>query len=177
MSLDPLARLLAVEEVRQAALRYCRGLDRLDLATMRSAYHPGAVDDHGVFVGDAADFCARVVESHRRYQATLHRVSNHAVEVDDDDHARGELYVLAHILRCAEDGTRVLDTWSGRYADAYERRDGRWAITHRVCVHEWTQTQPMADGMGLAVELFRAGGQDRGTGAVLGPAAFPPRVP
>ncbi len=39
------------EAIRQAALRYCRGVDRLDAELMFSAYHDDATDDHGVFVG------------------------------------------------------------------------------------------------------------------------------
>src|SRR3954453_6481980 len=97
--MEPVDRLLAIEAIRQAVARYCRGLDRLDVATMRSAYHPDAVDDHGVFVGNAMEFCDRVVASHRRYDATLHCILNHTIEVDDADNARGEVYVLAHVLR------------------------------------------------------------------------------
>ena len=170
--LDPVARLVAVEDVRAAVLRYCRGLDRLDVDLMRSAYLPGAVDDHGVFVGDAAEFCARAVGSHRAYDATMHCVLNHTVEVDSADAARGEVYVLAHVLRTGEDGRQVHDAWWGRYLDRYARRDGRWGILSRVCVHEWTRRQPLGEPMPLRTELFKQGRDDRGTGAVLGPAAF-----
>src|SRR4051794_41313735 len=97
--MDAVARVVAVEEIREVVLRYCRGVDRLDVDLLRSAYLPGAVDDHGVFVGDAAEFCARVVESHRRYEATMHCVSNHLVQLDGPEDARGEVYVLAHVLR------------------------------------------------------------------------------
>ncbi|HJY93624.1 MAG TPA: nuclear transport factor 2 family protein, partial [Streptosporangiaceae bacterium] len=45
------AEAAAAEAIRQAALRYCRGVDRLDAELMRSAYHNDATDDHGVFVG------------------------------------------------------------------------------------------------------------------------------
>jgi len=44
----------AAEAIRQAALRYCRGVDRLDPELMLSAYHDGATDDHGIFSGPAA---------------------------------------------------------------------------------------------------------------------------
>ena len=40
--------------IRDAALRYCRGVDRLNVELMKSAYWEGATDDHGVFVGDAS---------------------------------------------------------------------------------------------------------------------------
>ena len=173
--MDALARLVAVEEIREVVLRYCRGLDRLDADLLRSAYLPGAVDDHGVFVGDAADFCERVLESHRRYDASLHCVLNHLVELDGPDAARGEAYVLAHVLRRDDEGAPVHDAWWGRYADRYERRDGRWGIAHRVVVHEWTRREPLGRPMRADTGLFRQGSEDRGTGAVLGPGAFPPR--
>jgi hypothetical protein len=174
--MDTVERLAAVEEIRQVVLRFCRGLDRLDVELMHSAYLPGAVDDHGVFVGDAAEFCDRVLETHRRYDATMHCVLNHVVELDGPDDARGEAYVLAHVLRKDEHGNPVHDAWWGRYADRYARRDGRWGIAHRVVVHEWTRRQPLGDPMPTDTSLFRQGRDDRGTGAVLGPGAFPPRT-
>ena len=150
----------AAEAIRQAALRYCRGVDRLDEELMRSAYHDGATDDHGVFTGSAADLCARVVRSHRRYEATMHCVLNHAIDLVDDRHATGEVYNVTYLLRAA-DGGRQLDTWWGRYLDRYECRDGRWAIVHRVCVHEWTRTEPLSAAMPIEAQLFRQGREDR----------------
>ena len=174
--MDAVARLVAVEEIREVVLRYCRGLDRLDADLLRSAYLPGALDDHGVFVGDAAEFCDRVLASHRRYDASMHCVLNHLVELDGPDDARGEAYVLAHVLRRDDQGAPVHDAWWGRYADRYARRDGRWGIAHRVTVHEWTRREPLGRPMRADADLFRQGTEDRGTGAVLGPAAFPARA-
>ena len=48
---------------------------------------------------------------------------------------------MTYLRRTAADGTAYLDTWWGRYLDEYECRDGRWAISHRVCVHEWTRSE------------------------------------
>ena len=42
----------------------CRGVDRLDVELMKSAYWEGATDDHGVFVGDAWEFCEMCMEAH-----------------------------------------------------------------------------------------------------------------
>jgi hypothetical protein len=169
---DPLERLLAAEEIRQAVLRYCRGVDRLDVDVMRSAYLPGAVDDHGVYVGDADAFCERVIGSHAAYDATMHCVLNHTVEVDGPDTARGEAYVVTYVLRTTPDGVPWRDTWWGRYVDRYGVHEGRWGIAHRVCVHEFTESAPLGPPMDKPLERFRQGSQDRGTGAVLGPAAF-----
>jgi SnoaL-like protein len=158
---EPAGAAAAAEAIRQAALRYCRGVDRLDPGLMLSAYHDGATDDHGVFVGSAVDLCARVMQSHRRYEATMHCVLNHAIDIADDRHATGEVYNITFLLRAA-DGGRLLDTWWGRYLDEYECRDGRWAIVRRVCVHEWTRTEPLGASMPIEAQLFRHGREDRG---------------
>jgi SnoaL-like protein len=158
----PDARAEAAEAIRQAALRYCRGVDRLDEELMRSAYHDDATDDHGVFVGPAAQLCARVVRSHRRYESTMHCVLNHAIEVTDERHASGEIYNVTYLVRREPDGSCHLDTWWGRYLDQYECRDGRWAITHRTCVHEWTRSEPMGPAMPIDAQRFRQGSADRG---------------
>ena len=152
----------AAEAIRQAALRYCRGVDRLDADLMFSAYHEDATDDHGVFVGSARDLCTRVVQSHRRYDATMHCVLNHAIEFVDDTTATGEIYNITY-LRQTVDGEVQLHTWWGRYVDRYERRDGRWAIAHRVCVHEWTRTEPAGAAMPIDAAKFRPGSSDRPT--------------
>ncbi len=153
-------RSAASEAIRQAALRYCRGVDRLDPQLMFSAYHDDATDDHGVFVGSARDLCARVVQSHRRYDATMHCVLNHAIEFVDDATATGEVYNITY-LRQTVDGEQQLHTWWGRYLDRYESRDGRWAIAHRVCVHEWTRTEAAGPAMPIDAACFRAGSADR----------------
>jgi len=150
----------ASEQIRQAALRYCRGVDRLDAAMMLSAYHDDATDDHGVFVGPAGQLCERVVRSHRRYAATMHCVLNHAIDVLDATHASGETYNISYLRTVTTDGEH-LDTWWGRYLDTYECRDGRWAITHRTCVHEWTESRPLGTAMPIEAGRFRQGGEDR----------------
>ena len=30
----------------------------------------------------------------------------------------------------------------GRYVDKFERRDGRWAITHRDVIFDWSRQEP-----------------------------------
>jgi hypothetical protein len=41
-----------------------------------------------------------------------------------------------------------------------------------VCVHEFTESAPLGRAMDKPMERFRQGSEDRGTGALLGPAAF-----
>ncbi len=151
-------QLLAIEACREAARRYSYGLDRLDAEVMKSAYWPDGTDDHGVFVGNAWEFCDRCVGSHDRWTWTAHTISNHRVEFDDDSHARGELYVHATLFQEAE---RKLATFYGRYLDTYECRDGEWRIAHRVCVHHGDFVQHVPDTMHLDVTVFRQSSFDR----------------
>ena len=53
-------QLAAREAIREVANRYAYGVDRLDADCMRSAYWPEAIDNHGVFVGNAWEFVDRV---------------------------------------------------------------------------------------------------------------------
>ncbi|MFK8025618.1 MAG: nuclear transport factor 2 family protein [Ilumatobacter sp.] len=151
-------QLLAIEACREAARRYSYGVDRLDVEVMKSAYWPDATDDHGVFVGNAWEFCERVVGSHGRWTWTAHTNSNHRIEFDDDDHARGEIYVQASLFVEAD---RQLSTFHGRYLDTYERRAGEWRISHRVCVHHSDHVDDVPATMGLDASVFRSGSFDR----------------
>jgi SnoaL-like domain len=171
--MDTLEALVAAEAIRQAACRYSRGVDRLDPALMKSAYHPDATDDHGVYVGNAHEFCDWVIARHQgKDGATMHCILNHAIELDDANRARGEVYNVTYRVRSEDDGAETLDTAWGRYVDRYERREGEWRIAHRTWVHEFSHCQPLRRSA-TAFEKFRQGADDRGRPpAVLGPAAF-----
>jgi len=56
-----------VGSLPEAALRYCRGVDRLDAGLMLSAYHDGATDDHG----ETPRFRCVGSPKHRRRQIAL----------------------------------------------------------------------------------------------------------
>ncbi len=152
-------QLLATEACREAARRYSYGIDRLDGEVMKSAYWPDAIDDHGVFVGNAWEFCERVVASHDRFTWTMHTIFNHRVEIEPDgQHARGEVYNVSYLF--TEDDRR-LATWYGRYLDAYECREGEWRILHRVCVHHSDVSEHVPESMGINAGKFRQASFDR----------------
>jgi len=128
------ATLAAKDGVRDALLRYCRGVDRLDEELLRTAYHPDAIDDHGVFVGPADEFIVWILPLLRdNYVSTSHVLSNQLVEVDGD-RAWAETYYTAVQVH-DRTGVRVEERVTGRYLDDFERRDGEWRILlHRVVV-------------------------------------------
>ena len=160
-------QLSDIQCIRDVVSRYCRGVDRLDEALMKSAYWPEASDDHGVFVGNAMEFVEMCMVAHLKWRSTNHCVLNHTIELDPDaSHARGESYNVTYLF---QDDADVLDTWYGRYLDVYEKRGDEWRILERVCVHEGTTTEPVTQ-MDIDAPKFRPGSFDRpSAGRAVGP--------
>ena len=103
-----LEQLIDLENIKNVARRYCRGVDRLDPDEMKSAYWPDATDDHGVFVGNAWEFVDHCMVSHLRWKSTSHCIFNHVIELDDNGvEARGESYNVSYLL---QKDSNVLDT-------------------------------------------------------------------
>ena len=143
------------EAIREVANRYAHGIDHLDTDCMKSAYWPDAVDDHGVFVGNAWEFVDRVIASHRRWAWTMHATTNHRVDVDADGvHASGELANVTHLMSADRS---ELSTWYGRYVDRYEKRGDEWRIMHRVCVHHGSEVRRVDRPMPVDAQSFRQG--------------------
>ncbi len=159
---------LAQEACRDAARRYSYGVDRLDPETMKSAYWPDAIDEHGRYVGDAHAFCDICMTAHDRFVWTKHLIMNHRVEIDEGGMtARGDIQNVSLLMRKDE---RILDTWYGRYLDTYECRDGEWRILRRVCVHDGDTSVAVPDDMGTSADLYRQGTFDRPAGGrLIGP--------
>jgi len=124
---------------------------------IRSAYHPGAYDDHGEFRGTAEEFVPWVVGALQRGggMVTMHSICNEYVEVRGDV-AFGEAYFIAY-HRSGPAGQMVDMTLRGRYVDRCERRNGQWKIARRVVVmHDWTRVDPV-QGVHDRVHLYRQG--------------------
>lgn len=128
-----LARLLDKEAIREATLRYSRGVDRHDDDIAMEAYHSDATDDHGFFIGPASGFIQRAGGIHaREFDVHHHYTTNQTIELDGDK-AHVETYFLCALRR--KEGP--IDIMGGRYIDRFEKRVGKWAIAHRTCVVEW----------------------------------------
>ena len=135
MNIDPqeIRRLLDKEAIREALLKYTRGIDRHDDELMAAAYHADATDDHGAYIGGPAGFIRHANGTHsKNWTVHHHFISNQTIEVEGDS-AHAETYFLATLRR----KTGPIDIVAGRYVDRLERRDGRWAIAARACLVEW----------------------------------------
>ncbi len=129
--------------------RYCRGVDRLDIDLIESAYHADAMDDRGAFVGHPPEYIKWLLPILEDAAGTSHNVSNISCEIAGDT-AHAESYVITCVW--AKDGASVL-MGGARYIDRLERRQGVWAIAHREASMDFT---------------FRAPTQQLPAGALLG---------
>ncbi len=121
---EQIARLDAVEQIRQLAVRYALAVDSRNLLTLGELF----VED--VNLGrlgkgrDALrqDFTRRL----RRFTTSIHFVCNHVIDIQDADRATGVVYTRAEHEMRGEWIVLALQYW-----DTYERRDGRWYFQRR----------------------------------------------
>ena len=128
-----LQQLIDRQEIVDCLLRYTRGVDRLDLDLVRSAFHPHGLDCHGPVTGSAEDFLAWWTPLQDDREATQHFVTNQTFEIDGD-RAHAETYYLAVMKYKESDRSQLV---AGRYADELKRFEGEWEIAVRVVLPEW----------------------------------------
>ncbi|MCB0996317.1 MAG: nuclear transport factor 2 family protein [Acidimicrobiales bacterium] len=139
---DPVTAVVAKQDITDVLMRYCRAVDRIDAALLRSCYHPDATEDHGGFVGDVDGYVAWVMPLLTKYDMSFHFIGNVLIELLDERRARSEAYGIAHHRSTDGPDHRNL-TVGFRYIDDVERRgDGPWLIARRVAVTEWVRRDP-----------------------------------
>jgi hypothetical protein len=142
MNSSALQRLLDIQEIRDLVMRYCRAIDRRDLAQLEALYHDDATDDHGAFsAGPARQFLQLLPQILDSMIATSHQILNHYIQVEGD-YAEGEVYMIAYHLTRDEQGKEIEVIVGGRYLDIYEKRDSVWRFKYRKIVSDWNQIQP-----------------------------------
>ena len=150
----------AEKQIMNCLLSYTRGIDRLDPDAILAAFHPGALLEG--YQVDALvpieDFALPVTERLRkRYSSTQHRLSNTKIDFNDNG-AIAESYILAyHVQPADEDSPERLWTFSGRYIDYFEDRDGQWRIAKRFLRADWTRIETIDEKM---PNKFIAGSRD-----------------
>jgi hypothetical protein len=141
-----LHQLVAEQDIRQIYMRYCRGIDRRQYELVRSCYHDDATDHHGDFYGGVDAFLEYVAAGLPTYERTMHFLGNIHIEVRGTQ-ARGEAYAIAfHRVAPRGDKPERDHVVGLRYVDDFEQRDGVWRIAARVCVFDWTRTDPVKPG-------------------------------
>jgi SnoaL-like domain len=137
-----LDQLLDRQEIERVIHAYCRGIDRRDLALVRSCYHDDATDQHGSFFGSADEYIVWVDGLLARYRFTTHALSQITIEFGDaPDQAAVETYgISVHRGDPAKPHQNLATSF--RYLDRFERRAGVWKIASRVAIGEWSIRLP-----------------------------------
>ncbi|MFA3899891.1 nuclear transport factor 2 family protein [Rhodococcus qingshengii] len=140
---DALVRALADRQaILDCLMRYSRGVDRLDRDILLSVYHDDAIDDHGMFVGGREEFADWVIGMHSTlHMSQQHCLFNHTCALDGDVAHTETYYMFVGMNR---EGPPLAMS-GGRYVDRFEKRDGVWAIAHRVCLRDWIPLDRVPD--------------------------------
>lgn len=158
---DRLAELVAVRDVGDVLTRYCRALDRADLAMMETVYWPDGEDIHGIYSGRASEFVPFIISEITKYFTMgTHCLLNVDIEIDGD-HAASESYLYSacrvrngmaeemlgssyfgQLAGSGLDAGHEMFVMAGRYLDRFEKRDGEWRILRRMVVSDWNASHP-----------------------------------
>lgn len=135
-------------EIHDVLVRYSRGLDRVDMALVRDAFHDDAWIDFPdeVYVGPVKGFCEFLSKEMHSFVRTRHNLGNSLVELDGEV-AFVETYLTAdheatsyHKWDCA-----FVTLWA-RYVDRFEKRAGVWKIARRQLLIDWMRRDDSQTG-------------------------------
>ncbi|MBJ21890.1 MAG: nuclear transport factor 2 family protein [bacterium] len=136
--------LLDKQAIRDVLSRYCRGLDRMDKEMANAVWHPGGTAFYdGMFEGTGHGFIDWVWEAHAAMDRHSHQITNVLIELNGD-RATSESYVTVVLWTLPDAGGAQQElVGRGRYLDRWERREGAWAIEHRVHLLDLSSAFPL----------------------------------
>ncbi len=125
-------------QIRAAIDNYATGLDTRDLARFLTAWHGDAVfevDQPPALYTGHGELAEFAETSWERVMVHNHFVTNDIVELATEK-ATGICNAVAMLV--SADNRYI--TAAAHYDDTYERRDGRWRITHRKArLNHWAE--------------------------------------
>jgi len=145
MTQDKLEELLAREAIRDCLYRYCRGIDRVDEAALRSAYWPDGTDHHGPYQGSASGFVDWAMKTLPHIERGIHQIHNILIEFKEGG-AAVESYFSAFQRQPGPDGKMQNLNMKGRYIDWFVKRGEEWRIFNRLVVFDWVEDLPLPEG-------------------------------
>ncbi|HOA49232.1 MAG TPA: nuclear transport factor 2 family protein [Novosphingobium sp.] len=137
--------LIAREAIRDCIYRYCRGIDRVDEAMLRSAYWPDGTDNHGAYSGSAAGFVDWAMKVLPFIERGIHHVHNVLIEFRAGG-AAVESAFTAIQRQPDPDGTIRQWDMRGRYLDWFVERGGEWRVLNRLVVFDFVAELPIPEG-------------------------------
>lgn len=163
--------LIDHHDIRQLLATYCHGCDRADEVEMAGTYCEDSWDDHGPRKMPGRRFSIETVEeSMRTTTVCSHQLGQSLIRVAGDE-AGAETYFIATVVYPPRNGQEreQLNQLGGRYVDRLARENGHWLIKSRLCVREWSYSQPIdADWLATAGFIPTQRGQADASYAALG---------
>ena len=151
-----LARLEAIEDIRQLKARYFHACDHKQPDVVRECFAAGPIELRYGRIGNFDDreqmlavFTELACQPHI---IEMHHGQNPRIEVQDADNATGVWGLYYYLI---DTRRQIVTQLAGYYEDAYARRDGQWRII-RSC-YEVTSTQIFDLTEGLARVIFAGG--------------------
>lgn len=137
--------LLDKQALYENIINYCRGIDRMDVALMKSTYWPDGSDDHGRFVGNAHDWCDVGMKSRDLLVSCNHHLSNVLIDLAGNRARRESMFLVVTTYK----NDPKCQFLGGRYRDLCEKRDGEWRVLNRTCVWDWNRKIVAVPGWGI----------------------------
>ena len=126
------------DAIREQIYNYARGLDRMDKELALQVWHPGGTADYlDIYEGTGAGFVEFAWRAHDGVVGHTHQMTNVVIKVDGDRAVSETQGIVSMHSQPTEDSART-SLSRGRYADAWSKRNGRWAIDRRVFTREFT---------------------------------------
>jgi SnoaL-like domain len=148
-----LARLEAIEAIRQLKARYFHACDNKQPEVVRECFAAGKIDLRYGRIGNFGDreqmlavFTALACQPHI---VEMHHGQNPRIEVHDADNATGIWGLYYYLI---DTRRQTVTQLAGSYDDAYARLDGQWLIKRSY--YEVTSTQIFDLSEGLARLIF-----------------------
>jgi hypothetical protein len=133
-SVDPLQRLLAIEEIKQLKARYFRFMDTKDWEGLETLFTTDATADYsresaadeGRKVSGAGAIAAYIRASVEHVE-TVHHGHMPEIEIVDAEHASA-IWAMEDVLRWPPGGQISAMRGYGHYHESYRKVGGRWLI-------------------------------------------------
>jgi hypothetical protein len=135
---DHTALLADRQEITDALVAYCWGLDFGDWELMRGVFTPDATLSTASDSVEGADAIVDLMQRSRsRFAKTQHLLTNVRIEIEGD-RASSTSYVVGFDVR--DTNPEQLVRIVGTYHDHLSRTDGRWLIDRREIRRTWLDT-------------------------------------
>jgi ketosteroid isomerase-like protein len=137
-----IAELANREAIRACLYNFCRGVDRVDMELVQSAFWPDATAEYGNFdAASAQDFVEKALAVLKTLEMASHDLGNIIIDIRGDT-AYVESYVRAIQRIPKPEGGRYDYVSASRYLDRMELRNDEWRIRHRIIVRDWFREFP-----------------------------------